>query len=197
MRRARGFSLIEVLVASAIGLVLVALAYQWMTGSTRILTRGQNKMVDTNQAELVFRWIDQDVHTAAPPTPAIGNPLIENGGRTLTIDRYVDPDGANPVARRKIVWTFVPGVDGANSYIERAPQPGPGAPAIPATRFAVGTLTASVVKAADPAAPPGLSVKLTMKQPEDASVAVFAESFVTQNQIADPRWSPVGPIPEP
>lgn len=185
------FSLIEVLVASAIGLVLIALVYQWLTGTTRILTRGQNKMVDTNQAELVFRWIDQDVHTAA------SSPAIENGGSTLAVERFVHPDAANPVVTRKVVWTFVPGVDGAGSYIERAPQPGPGAPAVPATRFAVGALTASVVRAAGSPAHPGLSVKLTMKQPEDASVAVFAESFVFQNQIPDPRWSPVGLIPEP
>lgn len=187
-RTSRAFSLIEVLVGSAIGLVLVALAYQWLTGSTRILNRGQNKMVDTNQAELVFRWIGQDVHTSAI------TPVIESGGARLVFVRYVDPDGPDPLAQRKVSWSFKPGVDGVGSFIERAFEPAAGAAAISPTRFAVGTLTASVVKAAGTAAHPGLSVRLTMKQLEDASVAVFAETFVFQNQIADPRWNPLGTL---
>lgn len=180
----RGFSLAEVLIGSFIGLALVGLAYQWLTGSSKILARGQNKMVDTNQAEIVFRWIDQDVHCAAE------KPTIEAGGKTLLIKRYFDPDGPDPTVARQVMWTFTPGVDGAGSSIERmvAGQP--------VSRFAVGTLTASVVKDTSTATRPSFSVRLTMKQPEDASVVVFAESFIPQNQIADPRWNPVGRIPE-
>lgn len=180
----RGFSLVEVLIAMAVGLMLIAFGWQWLTGSSRVLSRGQNKMVDTNQAELVFRWIDQDVHTSAKP------PLIEGNGRTLTIERHNDPDGPSAMSTIKVVWTFQPGVDGVGSYIERAPA------GVAPTRFAVGALTASAVRDASRPTRPGLSVRLTMKQIEDASVAVFAETFVYQNQIIDPRWNPVGPIPE-
>lgn len=179
-----GFSLIEVLIGSFIGLALVGLAYQWLTGSSKILARGSNKMVDTNQAELVFRWLDQDVHCAAE------KPTVEAGGKTLIVKRYFDPDGPDPTAARTVMWTFIPGVDGAGSAIERQVQ------GQPATRFAVGTLTASVVRDTSTATRPSFSVRLTMKQPEDASVVVFAETFFAQNQIVDPRWNPVGRIPE-
>ena len=51
--RCGAFSLVEVLLGAAIGLIIVALSYEWLTSSSRILARGQNKMTDTNQAELV------------------------------------------------------------------------------------------------------------------------------------------------
>ena len=182
-RRTTAFSLAEVLIGAAIGLILVGLCYEWMTSSSRILSRGQNKMVDTNQAELVFRWIDQDVHTSAI------SPVIEQNGARLIVQRFLDPEGPDPLAQGKVTWTFVQGPDGAGSSIERAVE-GSAAPA----RFAVGTLVAWVLKSAGTPARPGLSLKLMMKQPEDNTTAVFAETFLFQNQIVDPRWNPLGPL---
>ena len=179
-----GFSLIEVLLAVSIGLALVAMAYSWMTGSVRILSRGQNKMQDTNQAELVFRWVDQDVHCAAE------SPTIENNGGTLVVKRHFDPDGPDPTLTKPVTWTLHPGVDGIGSYIERAPA------GAPPTRFAVGTLANGKVEDVSTPGRPAIRIRLTMKQPEDASLAVFSETFVPQNQIIDPRWNPVGKIPE-
>lgn len=180
-RRGRGgFSLVEVLLGAAIGLVIVALIYEWLTSSSRILARGQNKMTDTNQAELIFRWIDQDVHTASI------SPVIEPGATQLTVTRFGD-FGKDAAARQKIVWTFQSGQDGVGSYVERAA--GGAAP----VRYAVGTLLASVLKPAGTPARPGLSLKLMMRQPEDNTTAVFAETFFYQNQIADPRWNPIDP----
>lgn len=176
----RGLSVIEVLVAVLLGLILLVIAWSSFSSSSRVLTRGQNKMTATTQAELVFRHLENDLHTlTALPTAT---------GSTLALARVAADTTGKPVPMT-VSWTFKAGPDGKDSYVERATSGGsaPGRP----TRFCVGALDKVQIAALDEPGHPGLTVRIEMRGVHDATAAVFQETFFYQNQVPDPNWIPI------
>ena len=176
------FSVVEILVVVLAGVALLSVAYDSFVSSSRVLTRGQNKMVATGQAELLFRYLENDMHTlravpAPPPAPPAFT-LVRAIARAASAPQIVN-----------VTWRFHVGVDGHDSYVERSVDGL--TPPEPPTRLCVGALAAVVMAPVSDPAHPGVSIKVTLKSEQDVQPAIFQETFFYQNQVPDPFWNPI------
>lgn len=169
--------MLEVLAAVAVGMVLLLVAYWMLTSSTRVLTRGQNKLFDTTQAQILFRHLELDLHCLAAP------PVVSPLPPRVVLERF----GGG--ARSTVEWRFVAVKDGTGSGITRAITGGAGRGA--QDRYCLGTVDAVEIRPLGTPDHPALCVKLALKTAADAVAARFEGTFFYQNQIVDPSWNPV------
>ena len=176
------FSIVEVMIAVAGGLVLTITAWFVLTSSTRVMTRGQTKLVDTTQAELVFRWLEGDLHSlVAPPTVADKPPRI-------VLQRHSGDEGVATVE-----WRLVSTADGRGSKVERRVVLG-GAGGPQASVFCLEALAGATLAPVNVPGHPGLTVKITMRTVTDPVPATFAETFFYRNQVVETGWNPIPPL---
>lgn len=172
--------MLEVLIAVLAGIMILLVAYNSLVSSSRVLTRGQNKMVATGQAELLFRYLENDFHSMLPGS-AIA-PVAPSFELRRAVTLKV---GSTQVAT--VTWTFRPGVDGRGSYIERSIAGV--TPAEKPLRLCVDALAQVRIDRMESPAHPGVSIKVLLKGVHDVTPAIFQETFFYQNSIPDPNWN--------
>ncbi|MFL1544054.1 PilW family protein [Pseudomonas sp. O39] len=188
IRLARGFSLMELLLALAVGLVLVLGVSQVVISARSIHASQQAAMLLQDDARFVLGKMIQDIRQAgmlgclatayidnAPP--AFDRPVgwsSASSSRSLTL---VTADAAGDGGKPD--WTILSDCTGtAQAYAGSSPQPAPGQ-----TRFAIRQLTytfeAGQLKVSTPAAPARI-VLVDNVQAFDISFGVAAKPGSTQ-----------------
>ena len=182
-RCAEGFSVIEVMVAFIGGLLLLVLAYWVLSTSAKVTARGQSKLADINQAELVFRMLESDLRAAREPVSR------SDAAPQLTISREWLDEGRSSPRTIQVRWVFRGGPDGRGSYIDRVVEGGSDSNV---NRLCAEMLSSFQLAPSQDSGVPGLAVKLEMKTRPDAQPAGFQETFYMPNLISEVYWNPVG-----
>jgi len=170
-------SVIELLFVVILGFLLLSLVYWLLSSTGRLLTRGQNKMFDTTQVEIVFRHLDEDLHALKQP------PTISSTAPQLVLERHSSEDSF------RVEWCFNASPDGTGSSIVRTIK-GTSTATDRTSRFCLGSLSSHEITPVN-TSPPALTMKIRCKTKFDAAPTQFGTTVFYQNQMAEDGWNPV------
>lgn len=175
-RSIRAMSALEVLIAAVVGLSLLGIAGWTLVSTSRISSRGQNKLFDTAQSELLLRFLEEDLHCLE------AMPVVADEPPQLVLDRRASS------GRVQVEWRFVPTADGSGSSVRRTVH-------VDKTQqnrpdwFCVGMLNKAVLKPISVPGHPGLAVHIVCKTINDATPAGFSGTFFYHNENTDKNWN--------
>ena len=111
MRRLRGFTLIEVLVAMMIMAVLAVMAWQGVDGIMRTRNASQARLEQTLRVGTVIAQWEQDL-AALQETSALPSALAFDGANLRLTRR-------SPLGMQLVVWSLRPGAGGGPGVLQR------------------------------------------------------------------------------
>lgn len=169
-----------------IGIMLFILGYWLLSGFNRTSTKGHAKLEGSQQAELVMRYLGEDLHAAIGPFTVGENPT------TLVLERAVVESPTAPPGRAKIEWKFDTRPGGRGSRIERRTTAGPDR-GDPVQVFCLDRLEEASLKSLAADQPDLLVARIAMRASEKEPQTVYQEVICVRNHIPDPDWNPIHP----
>lgn len=177
MRRRRGFSLVEALLAFAVSVLLMAVLYTMLVSSRRGMVRGEGKLEYIGEANLLFQSLKGDLQALQ------SSPVWNAATKELKLRVWKTRRNPHALVPETVSYRL------ENGTIHRIPQAGTPSAELGQRRFGLDKVTGLQLSTGSVFGRPFLALTITFQAVNDAVSTEFVKSLFYHNLSLDATWN--------